>query len=284
MAGSMHRRHRRHRLGGFNWPVFILLMLGALSMLFPFVWMFFSAFKTKADVYVYPPRWIPSVWTWDNFKKVFEMIPFLRYYENSIITSVIQTALQVILSITAAYALTRMKFPGSRTFYTFMRSSMFVPMVVTMIPMYLIVSKLGLVDTYAGIILPQISTAFTTMLLMSFFSSIPQDLIDSAKLDGCGHIRMITKVVVPNARGAVSTATIFCFLGNWKSYTWPLIVTNSTYMRTLPIGLKYLVQESSSEYQVMMAASLMAILPVLIVFMFCEKQMVRSITLTGMKS
>jgi multiple sugar transport system permease protein len=119
---------------------------------------------------------------------------------------------------------------------------------------------------------------------MSYFDSIPKDLVDSAKLDGCGYFRVLTRVIVPNSKGAISTATLFSFLGNWKSYTWPLIVTTKTEYRTLPIGLKYLMQESSSEYQVMMAASLMAILPVLIIFIFCEKQLVRSITLTGMKS
>lgn len=274
----------RKNLFGYNWPVFCILAIGTVIMLFPFVWMILSAFKTKADVYAYPPRWLPSVWSWDNFEQVFDMIPFLRYYGNSIFTSVVQTLLQILLSITAAYAVTKLRFPGRRLFVTFMQSSMFVPAVVTMIPMYLIVASLRLIDTYAGIILPQISTAFTTMLLMSFFAAIPQDLVDSARLDGCGHLRVMTKVIIPNTKGAISTATLFAFLGNWKSYTWPLIVTNRTEMRTLPIGLKYLVQESSSEYQVMMAASLMAILPVLIVFVFCEKQLVRSITLTGMKS
>ena len=143
---------------------------------------------------------------------------------------------------------------------------------------------MGLNDTYAGIVLPQISTAFTTMLLSSFFSAIPNDLVDAARLDGCGHMRILANVVVPNSKGAISTATLFTFLGAWKSYTWPLIITTKTEFRTLPIGLKYLVTESSSEYQVMMAASLMAILPVLLVFIFAEKQLVRSITLTGMKS
>lgn len=277
-----HRR--RSRLFGYNWPIFCILAIGSLMMLFPFVWMILSAFKTRADVYAYLPRWLPSEWSWDNFRQVFEMIPFLRYYANSIITSVAQTALQIVLSVTAAYAVTKLHFPGRKLFVTFMQSSMFVPSVVTMVPLYLVVASMRMIDTYAGIILPQIATAFTTMLLMSFIASIPQDLIDSARLDGCGHLRVMTKVVIPNIKGAISTATLFAFLGNWKSYTWPLIVTNRTEMRTLPIGLKYLVQESSSEYQVMMAASLMAILPVLIVFIFCEKQLVRSITLTGMKS
>lgn len=283
MRNAEKKRRPKH-LNKTNWPVFILLMIGAVFMLFPFVWMVLSAFKTKADVYAYPPRWIPSVWTWDNFEKVFEMIPFLRYYGNSIFTSVVETALQIGISIVAAYSITKLEYPGKKIFLVLMRSSLFVPMVVVMIPMYLLVASLGWLDTYAGIIFPQITTAFTTMLLMSYFDSIPKDLIDSARLDGCGHIRVMTKVVIPNSKGAISTATLFSFLGNWKSYTWPLIVTTKTEYRTLPIGLKYLMQESSSEYQVMMAASLMAILPVLIIFMFCEKQLVRSITLTGMKS
>lgn len=267
-----------------NWVLFIILFIGALSMLFPFVWMTLSAFKTKADVYSYPPQWLPSVWTWQNFKDVFDMIPFMRYYANSIYTSVVQTALVMVISILAAYALTKLRFPGQRIYSAFMLSSMFVPAVVTMIPLYLVVSSMGLNDTYAGIILPQINTAFTTLLLSSFFAAVPNDLIDAARLDGCGHMRVLTKMVMPNSKGAISTATLFTFLGAWKSYTWPLIITTKTEYRTLPIGLKYLVTESSSEYQMMMAASLMAILPVLIVFIFAEKQLVRSITLTGMKS
>lgn len=259
-------------------------MIGAISMLFPFVWMTLSAFKTKADVYSFPPRWIPSVWTWENFQNVFKMIPFLRYYWNSIYTSILQTALIIGVSILGAYALTKLRFPGQKVYSMFLLSSMFVPAVVTMIPLYLVVSSMGLNDTYAGIVLPQISTAFTTLLLSSFFAAIPTDLVDAAKLDGCGHFRVLTKVVVPNSKGAISTATLFTFLGAWKSYTWPLIITTKTEFRTLPIGLKYLVTESSSEYQMMMAASLMAILPVLIIFILAEKQLVRSITLTGMKS
>lgn len=274
----------RKKLIRRNWIFFIILFIGALSMLFPFVWMTLSSFKTKADVYSYPPQWLPSVWTWQNFKDVFDMIPFLRYYANSIYTSVLQTALVMGVSILAAYALTKLRFPGQRVYSAFMLSSMFVPAVVTMIPLYLVVSSMGLNDTYAGIVLPQINTAFTTLLLSSFFAAVPNDLIDAARLDGCGHFRVLTNMVIPNSRGAISTATLFTFLGAWKSYTWPLIITTKTEYRTLPIGLKYLVTESSSEYQMMMAASLMAILPVLIVFIFAEKQLVRSITLTGMKS
>ena len=141
---------RRRHLNGYQWYVFVMLTIGALFMLFPFVWMILSAFKTKADVYAYPPRWIPSEWKWENFAKVFEMIPFWRYYFNSIVTSVIETALQIVISVMAAYSITKLRYPGKGLFLAFMRSSLFVPMVVTMIPMYLLVASLGWLDSYAG--------------------------------------------------------------------------------------------------------------------------------------
>ena len=267
-----------------GWLVFGLLVLGSGIMLFPFVWMVLSSFKTAGDVYAYPPKWIPSQWNFSNYAAVFKMIPFLRYYFNSIYTSLAQTTIQIFLSITAAYALTKLDFPGKNGLINLIRSTMFVPLIVTLIPLYLMFSQLGLVDTYSGIILPQVFSAFTTFLLMSFFVAVPNDLCDSAKLDGCGYYRIMTKVVVPNSTAAIGTATMFSFLAHWKSYTWPLIITNKAIFRTLPIGLKYLVQESSSEYQVMMAASVMAIAPVLIMFMLSERQLVRSVTLSGLKS
>ena len=261
----------------------LILLAGSLIMIFPFIWMILSAFKTPADVYAYPPKWLPSVWSLDNFKAVFDMIPFWTYYGNSIFTSCVQTFLQILISIFAAYALTKLRFPGRNGIYKFIQSSMFVPTVVTIIPTFFIISKMGLVNTYAGIIFPQIMSAFTTMLIMSFFVSVPNELLEAARIDGCGFWHCLFKVMLPNATSGITTATLFSFLGHWKAYQWPLIVTNSTHLRTLPIGLKYLVQESSSEYQVMMAAALLTVVPVLIVYSIYEKHLVKSITLTGIK-
>lgn len=277
----MKRKRPLHKR--YNLPGTVLLILGGFIMIFPFVWMVLSAFKTNADVYAYPPKWLPSSWSLDNFQAVFDMIPFWRYYANSLFTSALATFLQVAISIFAAYALTKLRFPGRNAMYRLIQSSMFVPTVVTIIPLFFIVSQLGLVDTYAGIILPQIMSAFTTILIMSFFVDIPTELLEAARIDGCGYFRCLFNVMIPNAMPAITTATLFSFLGFWKSYQWPLIVTNSTELRTLPIGLKYLVQESSSEYQVMMAAAMMAIVPVLLVYSMYQKQLVKSITLTGIK-
>ncbi|MEI6386555.1 MAG: carbohydrate ABC transporter permease [Spirochaetota bacterium] len=270
---------RRHEL-----PAFVFLLLGSVLMVFPFVWMVLSSFKSPADVYKYPPKWLPSKFGPENFVEVFHKIPFLLFYFNSIITSSVQTLLQIFVSVTGGYAFAKLDFPGRKKLYSFMQSSMFVPEAVMMIPLFLIVATAQLVNTYPGLILPQIASAFTTILLFSFFQSIPSDLIDAAKIDGCGYYRILSRVVLPNSRTAIGTAALFAFLTHWRSYLWPLIVTNGVQIRTLPIGLRYLVQESSSEYQVMMAAALMAIVPVLVVYMLAEKQFVRSITLTGLKS
>lgn len=273
----MHKKRR------WNLLVFAVLLVLSLLMIFPFVWMLLSAFKTPADVYTYPPRWLPSSFQWDNFERVFDMIPFARFYLNTVFTSLVQTALQIVLSVFAAYAFAKLRFPFKRLAYMLMQSAMFIPMVVIMIPLYLMVARMGLVNTYSGIILPQILGVFTTVLLISFFQTIPDDLIDAPKIDGCGYYRILFNVVIPNSTTAISAATLFAFLSHWKSYLWPLLVTNSTEMRTLPVGFKYLIKESSSEYQVMMAAAVMSIVPVLIVYILCEKNFVRSITMTGLK-
>lgn len=275
MKKSLHKRYP---------GTILFLALSSVLMIFPFVWMVLSAFKTSSDVYSYPPKWIPSSFHWQNFADVFQKIPFLRFYANSIAIAAIQTFLQILISAMGAFALTKLEFPGRKKLFTFMQSSMYVPEVVTMIPLFLLASWAGLVDTYAGLIIPGLTCAFTTILLMSFFQTIPNDLIDAAKIDGCGYYRVFLDVIVPNSRTAIGTASLFAFLTHWRSYMWPLIITNNVKMRTLPIGLKYLVQETSSEYQVLMAASLMAIIPVLVVYMLMEKEFVQSITLTGLKS
>ena len=270
----MRKRGLRH----YNMPVFLILLLVSVVMIFPFIWMVLSAFKTNADVYAYPIRWLPSSFEWSNFQKVFQMVPFLRYYWNTILTSVLQTAIQIAMSIGAAYAFAKLHFPFKRTLYMLIQSAMFVPMSVLVIPLYQMVSGTGLVDTYAGIVLPQVLGVFTTMMLISFFTTIPDDLID-----GCGYFSILWHVIIVNSVTAISAAVLYAFLSHWRSYLWPLLVTNKTEMRTLAVGLKYLISEASSAYQLMMAAALMSIAPLIIVYILCEKNFVRSMTMTGLK-
>jgi multiple sugar transport system permease protein len=267
-----------------HWWVYLILCIGLIAMLFPFFWMVLSAFKTTADVYVYPPKWFPSKWDFGNFARVFDMVPFALYYANSILVTLAVTFGQLFISILAAFALSRLHFPFKNFFFILIISTMLMPFVVTMIPVFLIVSSFKWIDTYQGLIIPSLFSGFSIIFLRQFFISIPQDLQDAAMIDGCGFLRILFQVVLPNAKPAIATITLFNFLGEWRNYLWPLIVTNSTKMRTLPVGLRYLMTDGGGEYHLMMAASLMAILPVLIVYVFSEKQFIKSVTFTGLKS
>lgn len=279
----MTMKSKSNHLKRYNIPIFIFLFIISFIMIFPFIWMVFSAFKTQKEVYTIPIRFFPAQFNFDNFKRVFRMIPFGRYYANTIITSVLQTVIQIVMSVCAGFAFAKLTFPFKRTLYILIQSAMFVPMSVLIIPLYQMVSNTKLIDTYPGIILPQVLGVFTTMLLISFFITIPEDLINAAKIDGSNYFGILIHVVIPNSKTSISAATLYAFLSHWRSYLWPLLVTNKTEMRTLAVGLKYLVSEASSAYQVMMAGSLMSILPLMIVYIIAEKQFVQSITLTGLK-
>jgi multiple sugar transport system permease protein len=276
--GVLKAERRRNRIA------FIILLVGLFAMLFPFFWMILSAFKTQADVYSYPPKWLPSSWSLDNFARVFKMVPFGRYYFNSILVTTLSTVGQIFVSILAAYSLARLRFPFKNLIFMFVVATMLMPFVVTMIPTFLIISSLKWIDSYQGLIVPFLFNGFSIIFLVQFFITVPMDLQDAARIDGCGYFGILFNVILPNTKPAISTIALFTFLGHWTEYLWPLIVINTTDMRTLPIGLRYLMTEGSSDYQLMMAASVMAIVPVLIVYMFSEKQFIKSITMTGLKS
>lgn len=252
-------------------------------MIFPFVWMFLSAFKTDADIYAYPPRWLPSHWRVENFIDVFRIIPFARYYLNSVFVTSMITLGQLLLSILAAYSFARLRFPLKSTIFILAIATLIMPFEVLMIPTFIIVHRLGWLDTYQGLIVPFLFNGFSIFFLKQFFEAVPKDLEDAAKIDGCGYLGILIHVILPNTKPAVGTITLFTFLTHWRSYIWPLIITNTTRMRTLPIGLKYFIGEGGEQYHLMMAAACMAILPVLIVYIVAERQFVKSMTFTGLK-
>jgi len=263
--------------------VYSILTIGALCMVFPFVWMVLSAFKTERDVWTYPPRWIPSKWQFYNFVEVFRIIPLGRYFMNTLVVTTAITIGQTSFSILAAYALARFVFPLKSVIEIIVMGTLIMPFVVLMIPTFIIVYKLGWVDSYQGLIFPFLFNGFSIFFLRQFFLTIPKDLEDAAKIDGCGYLGILRHVIIPNARPAIATITLFTFLTEWRSYMWPLIVTNSAKMRTLPIGLKYFIGEAGGEYHLLMAASLLSTLPVLLIYIIAERQFVRSITFTGLK-
>lgn len=262
----------------------VLIVLGA-AMVVPFLWMISTSLKGYHEVFRYPPTWIPDRPQWSNYLEVWKLAPFGRFYLNSLFVGIITTSGQVITGVLAAYAFARLEFRGRDRVFMLFLATLMVPTQVTLIPTYIVMSKIGWINTYQGLIVPFLSTAFSVFLLRQFFLTVPPELEEAAIVDGCGKLRFIFTILMPLAKPAIASVALFGFLGSWNSYLWPLIVINSNNMRTLPIGLRYFVsqQGGGSEWHYLMAASLIVMLPVLLVFFFAQKQFIEGIASTGIK-
>lgn len=278
----MMRSTTRKRLVG---SLFHVALIGVgIVMIVPFAWMISTALKGSAEMYIYPPVWIPKEIHLENFKRAWQIAPFGRFYINSIFVATVITVSQVITGALAGYVFARLRFPGRDAIFYIYLATLIVPTQITMLPLFLIMNKLKWINTYQAMIVPFLSSAFIVFFLRQFFSTLPMALEDAAKIDGCGRVRFIWQVLLPLSRPALASIGLFTFLGHWNSYIWPLIITNSTNMRTLPIGLRYFVEESGTQYNYMMAAALISIAPVVLLFFLAQRQFIESIALTGMKS
>ena len=262
----------------------LLLIAAGVVMVVPFFWMISTALKGNAEMYIYPPRWIPEKIHLENFKRAWQIAPFGRFYINSIFVATTITISQVITGALAGYVFARLRFPGRDAIFYMYVATLIVPTQITMLPLFLIMNSLKWINTYQALIAPFLSSAFIVFFLRQFFSTLPVELEDAAKIDGCGRTRFIWQVLLPLSRPALASIGLFTFLGHWNSYIWPLIITNSTNMRTLPIGLRYFVEESGAQYNYMMAAALISVAPVVVLFFLAQRQFIESIALTGMKS
>ena len=263
---------------------FVLIVLGA-AMILPFAWMISTSLKGYHEIFRYPPKWIPDSPQWSNYLEVWKLAPFGRFYVNSVFVALVTTVGQVITGVLAAYAFSRMEFWGRDKVFMLFLATLMVPTQVTLIPTYIVMSQMGWIDSYQALIIPFISTAFSVFLLRQFFLTIPKELEEASIMDGCSKLRFIFLVLMPLAKPAIASVSLFGFLGSWNSYLWPLIVINSNRMRTLPIGLRYFVsqQGGGSEWHYLMAASLIVMLPVLIVFFAAQKQFIEGIARSGIK-
>ena len=262
---------------------YALLVAAAIVMVVPFLWMITTSLKGAHEVYLVPPILIPSELHWENFAHVLDTVPFGRFYLNTIIVTTIITVSQVATSVLAAYVFARIQFPGRDVIFFLYLATLIVPTQVTMLPLFLIISRLGWIDTYQALTMPFLANAFAVFFLRQFFLTIPIELEEAARLDGCGRLRFLWQIMLPLSGPALATITLFIFLGFWDDYLWPLIVTNSTEMRTLAIGLRFFIDESGAQFNYMMAAALMAVFPIIIIFFIAQKQFIEGIALTGTK-
>lgn len=258
------------------------LIAGSVVMVLPFLWMISTSLKAPAEVFTYPPVWIPRPPVWENYSRTVSVMPFGRFYLNSLIVAASVTALQLLTSSLAAFAFARLRFRGREVIFLLYLATLMIPFQVTMIPNFILMRYFGWFDTYQALILPPAFSAFSTFLMRQYFLGIPRELDDAARLDGASSFRIWWQIILPLSGPVIAALTIFTFLNSWNDFLWPLVITNSLEMRTLPVGLTAFQGQYKVEWHLLMAGSVIAILPVLVVYIIGQKSFVQGITLSGL--
>ncbi len=268
-----------------DWGAILLLGIGAILMAMPFLWMFATSLRPIGESYKLPPAWLPTEWHWENYAAVFKSeVPFLTFAFNSIKVTAAITLGQLLTCSMAGYAFARLRFPGRNLLFIIVLAALMVPGQVTIIPVFIIMRSLGLLDSHLALILPGLTSAFGVFLMRQFFLTVPQDLIDAAKMDGAGAWTTFFRVALPLAGPALSALTIITFNGTWNNYFAPYIFINTWEKMTLPLGVTALRGfMSSGSPSVVMACVTMTILPVLLVFIFAQRWFIEGVTQTGLK-
>jgi multiple sugar transport system permease protein len=277
--------------------LYTVLTVGAATSLAPFIWMILTSLKSYREMatrvlwpaalrfstYSLPVDQRPIPHLFYNYVQAWNAAPFARYFANSFLLASCTATGVLITSSLAAYAFARLNFYGKNAIFVLFLATMMIPFEVTMIPNYITVSRLGWINTYWAVIIPWIASVFGIFLLRQFFATIPDDLYDAALLDGCGHFRFLTQIVLPLSKPALISVGLFNFLGSWNAFTWPLIVTREEKMYPIQVGLRYFVTESGTATQELMAAATITILPLVILYFFAQRQFIEGISTTGLK-
>jgi len=271
-------RPRRPRRWTDHLLLHIVLSVGSIVMLVPFIWMVSTSLKPAGQFSGFIPREL----VWENYRTTIESMPFGRFYLNSLVVATSVTILQLLTSSLAAFAFARLQFPGRDKLFLLYLIALMIPFPVTMLPNFILVRYLGWVDSYAGLIIPPAFSAFSTFMLRQQFRGIPLDLDQAARIDGASSFRIWWQVLLPLAAASMAALAIFNFLGSWNEFLWPLIVTNSLEMRTLPVGLSAFQGQHGVQWNLLMAASVISVLPVLVVYILAQRWIVQGITLSGM--
>jgi len=267
-----------------KWGLYISLFLGALVFAYPFIWMIFSTFKPDGEIGNI--ALLPIEWTITNYQMVFDRIPITKGFFNSlIVTSVVTTSVVIFGSITG-YALSRLKWKGRDTLFSISLLTMMVPFQITLIPTYILIVKLGLTDNLAGLIIPTMVTAFSILLFRQSFLTVPQDLIDAARLDGCSELGILFRMILPLSKPAVVTVAILTFVANWNEVLWPLIVIRDQELMTMPqmVALFAVGGGADASIGAQLASALLLALPVIIAYLIFQKHFIKSLASTGLKS
>lgn len=263
--------------------VYVLLAAGAALTLFPFAWMVSTSLKSDLAVFRTPPQLIPHPFRPSNYTSVADVFPIWRLLFNSVVVAIVSVVAQVFTGATAGYAFARMKFRGSGFLFLLYLATLMVPFQVTIVPLFIEMRELGLVDSYAGLILPTIASAFGTFLMRQSFMTLPRELEEAAFVDGAGQWRVFWQVVLPLSKPALATFAIFAFISSWNSFLWPLVIVSSTHLMTLPVGLANLQGERVTAWNLVMAGTTISVVPIVAVYLIAQKHIVRGFATTGLK-
>jgi multiple sugar transport system permease protein len=254
-------------------------------MLLPFFWMILSSFKPAIELLKMPPVWLPEKGLWlGNYAEVLRLIPFVRYMLNSLGVALINTLVGLFTCSMTGYIFAKYNFWGRNILFIAVLGSMMIPFQVIMIPMYSLMVELKWINSYITLTIPYFYSIFGIFLMRQFMIKLPSDLIESAFIDGCSHFRVYLNIIIPLVRSALSALGIFLFMMSWNDYLWPLIVINSDELRTVPIGLGAFIHARGMKYDLLMASSVMAVLPIIVIFFMAQKNFIEGIALTGIKS
>ena len=261
--------------------LYAILLVGGLAMIFPFVWMVVSSLKTAQEITSL--ALIPEHPTLDNYRRVFGATQFVRWFINSLLIAGITTASVAFFDSLAGYTLAKFRFPGQQLVFIMILSTLMVPTEMLVIPWYLMSINLHWSNSYWGIMFPGVMSAFGVFLMRQFFENVPNELLDAARIDGVSEFGLFWRIALPLVRPALAALCIFTFLGNWNAFLWPLIVTRTPEMRTLPVGIAFFSSEAGSAYELIMTAAALATIPVLVIFAIFQRQIIKGVALTGLK-
>jgi multiple sugar transport system permease protein len=283
----VERRHTRHPVK--RTLLYLAAVATSLLMVGPLYWMFSTSLKPSGDIFASPPKWIPDPWILGNYRDVFTLLPFERFFLNSAIVAFSIVALNIVFDSMAAYAFAKLRFPGRDLIFFLLLITLMIPFQVNIIPLYRMMvffhqidPHLG-TDTYSGLIAPSMIQVFGIFLMRQFFQSIPDEVLESARCDGASEFRIIRSIVLPLALPGMATLAIFTFLSAWNDFLWPLLVTSSDQMRTLPVGVALLARRNTINWGNTMAGTALATVPMIVVFLVLQRRFIEGLTAGAVK-
>lgn len=298
------RTYKRTAQGAARWArlgtrglLYVVLIVTSLLMVVPFLWMLSTSVKPDYQIFEYPPSWLPRQWNWGNYARAWQLAHFSRYTLNTAIYAGFSTLGQLILCSMAGYAFARLPFPGSNVLFVLVLATMMIPFQMLLIPLFVIlrywplaggnnifgVGGTGLIDTLVGLTLPNTISAFGIFLIRQFSLTLPSELADAARIDGCSEATIFRRIMMPLMKPALTTLCIFAFQGAWNDFTWPLVITMSEKTRTLQLGLQTFQNQEFTEWGLLMAGTTITILPLVLIFLVGQRYFVQGIALTGTK-